>query len=75
MWEFWFPSAAQIGKNMILVDLRPSRLQSYDFSQFFERVSDLSRETLEIDGREVGQFYWRVGYGYRNPPPSINPAR
>jgi dolichol-phosphate mannosyltransferase len=74
MWELWFPSKDQIGKNMILVDLQASRLQSYDFARFFERVSDLSMEPLVIDGRNVGRFYWRVGYGYRNPPPAMNPA-
>ena len=54
---------------MILVDLRTHAInEAYDFSQFFERVSDLSRETLEIDGRQVGQFLLAVGYGYRNSP-------
>ena len=68
MWEYWFPSSAQIGKNIILVDLRTKRLTKPELSQFFERLSDVSTETLEVDGRQVGNFYWRIGYGYRGLP-------
>jgi hypothetical protein len=38
---------------------------SPSFAQYFKTIGDVSTETLENDGRVVGYFYWRVGYGYR----------
>jgi dolichol-phosphate mannosyltransferase len=72
MWEYWFPSSSQIGRTIILVDLRAERLAQRPYHEFFERITDIFTETLEIDGRTVGQLYWRIGYGYRGEPPPAN---
>jgi hypothetical protein len=69
MWEYWFPSSSQIGRTIILVDLRPERLANRPYHEFFECITDIFTETLEINGRTVGQLYWRIGYGYRGEPP------
>ncbi len=68
MWGYWFPSSAQVSRTIILVDLRAERLTRRPYHKFFERMTDTFTETLEIDGRNVGQLYWRIGYGYRGPP-------
>ena len=68
MWEYWFPSSAQIGRTIILVDLSAKRLTRRPYHEFFERITDTFTEALEIDGRKIGQVYWRIGYGYRGTP-------
>ncbi len=70
MWEYWFPSSAQVGRTIIMVDLRAERLAKRPYHEFFERISDIFTETLEINGRDVGQLYWRIGYGYRGEEPA-----
>jgi dolichol-phosphate mannosyltransferase len=72
MWEYWFPSSSQIGRTIIMVDLRAERLAKRPYHEFFERITDIFTETLEIDGRNVGQLYWRIGYGYRGEPSAAN---
>jgi hypothetical protein len=72
MWEYWFPSSAQIGRTIILVDLRADRLTRRAYHEFFDRITDTSTETLEVNGRNFGKLYWRIGYGYRGAPSMAN---
>jgi len=72
MWEYWFPSSAQIGRTIILVDLRADRLTRRAYHEFFDRITDTSTETLEVNGRNFGKLYWRIGYGYRGAPSTAN---
>jgi dolichol-phosphate mannosyltransferase len=65
MWAFWFPRSAAVGRNVLMIDLDRNRIAETHLPQHFESLGDVSRETLEKDGRIVGYFYWRVGYRYR----------
>jgi len=65
MWAIWAPRSAAVGRNLLLIDFDRKRLTSPSFAQYFDTIGDVSTETLENDGRVVGYFYWRVGYGYR----------
>jgi dolichol-phosphate mannosyltransferase len=65
MWEFWLPRSAAVGKNILMVDFDPKRLGDPSLAQHFERIGEVVNETLKKDGRVVGSFYWRIGYGYR----------
>ena len=65
MWALWFPRSRAVGRNFLMVDFDRKRLMSPALAEYFETISDVSTETLENDGRVVGYFYWRVGYGYR----------
>ena len=65
MWAIWAPRSAAVGRNFLLIDFDRKRLMAPSFAQYFETIGDVSTETLENDGRVVGYFYWRVGYGYR----------
>jgi len=65
MWAVWTPRSAAVGKDLLLIDFDRKRLMSPSFAQYFKTIGDVSTETLENDGRVVGYFYWRVGYGYR----------
>jgi dolichol-phosphate mannosyltransferase len=65
MWAFWFPRSAAVGKNILMVDLDRRRVEDPSLPHYFKTVGDVFEETLKKDGRVVGYFYWRVGYGYR----------
>jgi dolichol-phosphate mannosyltransferase len=65
MWAFWFPKSAAVGKDLLLIDFDRKRLMASSLTRYFETLSDVSRESLENDGRVVGYFYWRVGHSYR----------
>jgi hypothetical protein len=49
-----------------MIDFEQKRLVHPRLSRYFERVDEVFSETLTKDGRVVAQFYWRVGYGYRD---------
>ena len=67
MWELWLPRSHAVGRNFLMIDFDRKRLTHPSLSQYFSSTGDVFNETLERDGRIVGSFYWRVGYGYRNP--------
>jgi dolichol-phosphate mannosyltransferase len=68
MWAYWFPTPAQVGKTMVMIDFRRDTLSSPLLADYFNRLSDVFQETIERNGETVGYFYWRVGYGYRGHP-------
>ena len=65
MWAFWFPKSAAVGKDLLMIDFDPKRLMASSLTRYFATLSDVSRESLENNGRVVGYFYWRVGHSYR----------
>jgi dolichol-phosphate mannosyltransferase len=65
MWAIWAPRSAAVGRNLLLIDFDRKRITSPAFAQYFDRIGEVSQETLENSGRVVGYFYWRVGYGYK----------
>lgn len=67
MWEFWLPRSAAVGRNFLMVDFDRKRLMNPSLSKYFSTTGEVFPEIIEREGRVVGTFYWRVGYGYRNP--------
>lgn len=65
MWAFWFPKSAAVGKDLLMIDFDPKRLNASSLTEYFATLSDVSKESLESNGRVVGYFYWRVGRSYR----------
>jgi dolichol-phosphate mannosyltransferase len=65
MWAFWLPESAVLGRNFLMVDFDRQRLGDLSLSQYFDATSGVFTEALEKDGRLIGYFHWRVGYGYR----------
>ena len=66
MWEFWLPRSAAVGRNFLMIDFDRKRLANPSLAQHFEKMGEVAKDTLEKDGRVVGSFYWRIGYGYRD---------
>jgi len=73
MWAIWAPRSAAVGRNLLLIDFDRKRITGSAFAQYFDRIGEVSQGTLENDGRVVGYFYWRVGYGYKGLPQSDSP--
>lgn len=67
MWKFWLPRSAGVGRNMLMIDFDRKRLAEPSLARYFDSIGEVSDETLRKNGRIVGSFHWRVGYGYRNP--------
>ncbi len=65
MWAFWLPASRVIGRNFLMVDLDRKRLADPRLSRYFDATGDVFAEGLEINDRKLGNFYWRMGYGYR----------
>ncbi len=75
MWEYWLPRSAAVGRNLLLIDFDRKRLADPSLEKHFERMSDVSTETLERDGRVVGYFHWRIGYDYRNTDAKLSASQ
>jgi dolichol-phosphate mannosyltransferase len=74
MWEYWLPRSAAIGRNLLLIEFDSKKLTDPFLAEHFDRMSEVSKETLKKDGRIVGSFHWRVGYNYRDPCAKIHSA-
>jgi dolichol-phosphate mannosyltransferase len=66
MWAVWFPQPSAIGKDVLMIDFDRRRLMSRRLTKYFDRLGDVSVETLKVNGRVIGYFYWRVGHDYRS---------
>jgi dolichol-phosphate mannosyltransferase len=66
MWAIWFPQPSAVGKDILMIDFDRKRIMSPKLSRYFEKLSEVSMDTLENNGRVIGYFYWRVGHAYRS---------
>jgi dolichol-phosphate mannosyltransferase len=65
MWAFWKPIRAAQGKLVLMVGFRQEDLQSPVLARYFDRIDPVLQQKIVKKGRTVGQFFYRVGYGYR----------
>jgi dolichol-phosphate mannosyltransferase len=81
MYDYWFPAEQQNGRTMILFGLEPYQLRDVAVLRHFRQVGPIKSETIRRNRREIGTFYYRVGYDYRSDvrslkrepePPSMN---
>lgn len=75
MWAFWLPPSAAVGRNFLMIDFDRNRLGKPSLSRYFDSTGEVFREVLEKNGRVMGHFYWRVGYGYRGPGENTKKVR
>jgi dolichol-phosphate mannosyltransferase len=68
MLAYWKPASTAIGKNVILVDFERDDLLDSAIDDCFTRISGVTRQAIEKNGRVVGHFYYRIGYGYQANP-------
>jgi dolichol-phosphate mannosyltransferase len=64
MWNFWISPQMTTGRNAVLVSFNREKLEKSWVMSHFTKLSEISREMLMENGREIGLFYWRTGYNY-----------
>jgi dolichol-phosphate mannosyltransferase len=65
MWAFWKPVSAAKDKLVLMVAFREEEIQNPVLANYFERVGPVLQQKIIKNGRTVGRFSYRVGYGYR----------
>jgi dolichol-phosphate mannosyltransferase len=65
MYERWFPSKAQAGRNLLLIGFKPEDMQGPDVESRAQRLGPLENGVLTRDGRMIRRYYYRLLYNYR----------
>jgi dolichol-phosphate mannosyltransferase len=65
MYSVWFPPDQQQGRNMIIFSFNSEGLESPDVIEHFQSVTPVKMETVTRGQNSLGEYYYRVGYGYR----------
>jgi dolichol-phosphate mannosyltransferase len=66
MFRFWFKPAEVRGRNIILFSLRPKgAIAAKSLSDHFEVLGPIQEHSIFKDGNKVGNFFYRIGYGYK----------
>ena len=65
MYERWFPSKAQEGRNLLLIGFKPEDLQGPEVESRARRLGPLESGVLTRDGRMIRRYYYRLLYNYR----------
>jgi dolichol-phosphate mannosyltransferase len=68
MWSRWVPISAVTGKAVMLIDFEPVRLSARPLEYYFERLGPVDYRWIRKNGRVVGRFYYRMGYGFHDHP-------
>ena len=70
MYNYWFPSADQNGRTMVMFSFQARQLSRSTTVSHFASVGPVMTETITRDGVNVATFYYRVGYDYRARTPA-----
>lgn len=66
MFRFWFKPAEVSGRNIILFSLRSKgAIAANSLSAQFKALGPIQDHLVFKDGNKVGNFFYRIGYGYR----------
>ncbi len=68
MYEFWFPAAEQQGKTIVIVSRHRDWLDGEKVVPRFDSLSAITTLPVSLNGKEIGKYYARVGFGYRANP-------
>jgi dolichol-phosphate mannosyltransferase len=64
--RFWFKTDEVRGRNFILFSLRPKgAIAANSLSDQFKTLGPIQNHLVFRDGDKVGNFFYRIGYGYR----------
>jgi dolichol-phosphate mannosyltransferase len=66
MYGYWYKPADMQGRTVILFGVKSGDVEQQDLGRYFDRLTDIRTQTVRKNGASVGQFYYRVGYGYRD---------
>ncbi|WFS26337.1 MULTISPECIES: hypothetical protein [Rhizobium] len=66
MYGYWYKPADMQGRTIILFGVKSGDVEQQDLGRYFDRLTDIRSQTVRKNGASIGQFYYRVGYGYRD---------
>ncbi len=69
MYERWFPSAQENGRDLLLIAWKPSDLSDLVVAGRVERLDPIEQGALTRDGQLIRPFYYRVAYGFHARAP------
>jgi dolichol-phosphate mannosyltransferase len=68
MWDSWRPPRDVVGKDVLVLAFSAAQLTSPKVERQFLSMGPPQRVPVHKRGREAGQFFFRVGYGYQLDP-------
>ena len=68
MYEFWGDARRSAGRTVLLLDDDADELRSELVRKHFASLGDVRRIIVRTNGKVAGQYYYRIGYGYRPGP-------
>jgi len=66
MYGYWFKPAQMQGRTIILFGVKKSDVDQQDAGRYFDHLTDIRTQHVRKDGVTVGQFFYRIGYQYRD---------
>jgi dolichol-phosphate mannosyltransferase len=64
MYERWFPTARQGGRQLLLIAWSPAELSDQALKDRVERLAPIQQGVLSRDKHLIRPFFYRVAYGY-----------
>lgn len=65
MYNYWFSSAREVGRPVIMFDFGAGELSEHSLSKRFEKLGPVMERIVYKGGIPAGRFYYRVGYDFR----------
>ncbi len=65
MYQFWFPTAAQDGKTLLLVGRRPKDLDGPHITSRARKAHEIKEMVARKNGKIAGRYYYRLIEGYK----------
>ena len=69
MWKIWAPREKLLGRPVVMVSFTENELGIHQLADHFDRLSPIRRHEVREGATVVTAFFWRAGYGYREPGP------
>jgi dolichol-phosphate mannosyltransferase len=65
MYDYWFSSARQTGRTVIMFGLEPREVSDESLSKWFRKLGPVTERLVYKAGAPARRFYYRVGYDFR----------
>jgi dolichol-phosphate mannosyltransferase len=66
MYGYWFKPSEMQGRTIILVGVKRSDVEQAELGRYFGKLTDIRTQNVMKNGAFIGQFFYRIGYGYHN---------
>lgn len=68
MYGYWYKPSEMRGRPLVMLGVKSGDLEQDDLGRYFSRLTEIKSQTVSKDGMPIGQFFYRIGYGYRDCP-------